>query len=120
MAGFVEGRDRNQATLLPDRLDEALGEDHPVCVVDALEHKKLGFIFEVEATGRPGHHPATILKIYLYGDLNQIQSSRHLGRECGRNIELMWLTDQFAPGFRSIADFQSRSSPSVVIVLCRE
>jgi transposase len=110
MAGFIEGRNRGQATLFPARLDEALGEDHPVRVVDAfidaLEFKTLGFNVEPEVTGRPGYHPATMLKIYLYAYLNQIQSSRRLERECGRNVELMWLTGQLAPDFKTIADFR--------------
>jgi transposase len=84
MTRFVEGRDRDQATLFPARLDEALGEDHPARVVDAfidaLDLKALGVGVEPEATGRPGYHPATMLKIYLYGYLNQIQSSRLTSR----------------------------------------
>jgi transposase len=129
MTRFVEGRDRNQATLFPARLDEALGDDHPVRVVDAyidaLELEKLGFNVEPEPTGRPGYHPGTMLKIYLYGYLNQIQSSRRLERECGRNVELMWLTGQLAPDFKTIADFRKDNGPAIrdacrrFVALCR-
>jgi transposase len=129
MTGFVEGRDRNQATLFPARLDEALGEDHSVRVIDAfidaVELKKLGFNVEPQATGRPGYHPATMLKIYLYGYLNQIQSSRRLERECGRNVEMMWLTGQLAPDFKTIADFRKDNGPAIrevcrrFVALCR-
>ncbi len=113
----------------PARLDEALGEDHPVRVidayVDALDLGKLGFNVAPEATGRPGYHPATMLKIYLYGYLNQIQSSRRLERECGRNVELMWLTGQLAPDFKTIADFRKDNGPAIrdvcrrFVALCR-
>ena len=115
MTRFVEGRDRDQATLFPARLDEALGEDHPVRVVDAfidaLDLKALDFNVQPEATGRPGYPPATMLKIYLYGYLNQIQSLRRLERECVRNVELMWLTGQLTP------DFKTRGS-SVSVMAC--
>src|SRR5204863_7619926 len=80
MARFIEGRDRDQATLFPERLDEAIEADNPVRVVDAfvdaLDLAEIGLDVEPEATGRPGYHPATLLKIYLYGYLNQVQSSR--------------------------------------------
>ena len=93
--------------------------------IDALELKTLGFNVEPEATGRPGYHPATMLKIYLYGYLNQIQSSRRLERECGRNVELMWLTGQLAPDFKTIADFRRDNGPAIrdvcrrFVALCR-
>jgi hypothetical protein len=90
MARFIEGRDRDQATLFPERLDEAIEADNPVRVVDAfvdaLDLAEIGFDVEPEATGRPGYHPATLLKIYLYGYLNQVQSSRRLERECQRSV----------------------------------
>ena len=93
MKRFIAGRDRDQATLFPQRLDEAIGEDNPVRVVDAfinaLDLEELGFEVSPEATGRPGYHPATLVKIYLYGYLNQVQSSRRLERECQRNLELI-------------------------------
>jgi transposase len=92
MARFVVGDDRSQSTLFPERLDDYLGEDNPVraidVFVDELDLGKLGFGgVEPEATGRPAYHPATLLKIYVYGYLNRVQSSRRLERECQRNIE---------------------------------
>ena len=97
MKRFVEGEDRPQGVLLPEYLDDYVAEDNPVRVIDAfvdeLDLQGLGFARVVpEATGRPAYHPATMLKIYLYGYLNRIQSSRRLERETQRNIELMWLT----------------------------
>jgi transposase len=97
MGRFVEGYDRSQSLLLPESLDDYVGEDSPVRVIDAfiyaLDLVELGFDGMVPAvTGRPAYHPSTMLKIYLYGYLNRIQSSRRLEREAGRNIELMWLT----------------------------
>jgi transposase len=107
---FIEGRERDQATLFPERLDEAIDANNPVRVVDAfidaLDLSEMGFDVTPEATGRPGDHPATMLRIYLYGYLNQIQSSRRLECECGRNVELMWLTGQLTPDFKTIADFR--------------
>lgn len=103
---FVEGEERSQQTLLPACLDDYIAEDNPVCVVDAvideLDHSALGFErVQPAATGRPAHHSATPLKIYLYGYLNRIQSSRRLEREAGRNVELMWLTGRLAPDFKT-------------------
>ena len=111
MKRFVEGRDRSQLILLPDCLDDYVGEDNPVRIVDAfideLDLAVLGFAGVVpEATGRPSYHPVTLLKIYLYGYLNRVQSSRRLEREAQRNIELMWLTGRLAPDFKTIADFR--------------
>ena len=129
MKRFIEGRDRDQATLFPERLDEAIGADNPVRVVDAfvdaLGLAELGFDVEPEATGRPGYHPATMLKIYLYGYLNQIQSSRRLERECQRNVELMWLIGKLTPDFKTIADFRKDNGPAIrsvcrrFVALCR-
>ena len=129
MTQFIEGRDRDQATLFPERLDEAIEHDNPVRVVDAfvdaLDLAELSFDVEPEPTGRPGYHPATMLKIYLYGYLNQIQSSRRLERECGRNVELMWLVGQLTPDFKTIADFRKDNGPAVrdvcrrFVALCR-
>ena len=79
-----------------------------------------------EATGRPGYHPGTLLKIYLYGYLNQIQSSRRLERECGRNVELIWLTCRLKPDFKTIADFRKDNGPALrkvcrqFVALCRQ
>jgi transposase len=129
MTRFIEGRDRDQATLFPERIDDVIEADNPVRVVDAyvdaLDLAALGFDVEPEATGRPGYHPATMLKIYLYGYINQIQSSRRLERECQRNIELMWLTGQLTPDFKTIADFRRDNGPAIrkvcvhFIALCR-
>src|SRR5262249_29832144 len=108
MKRFIEGQDRRQLILLPDCLDDYVGEDNPVRVVDAfideLDLAALGFDGVVpELTGRPAYHPATLLKIYLYGYLNRVQSSRRLEREAQRNTELMWLTGRLAPDFKTIA-----------------
>jgi transposase len=102
MTRFVVGEDRSQSTLFPERLDDYLGEDNPVraidVFVDGLDLAGLGFGgVEPEATGRPAYHPATLLKIYVYGYLNWVQSSRRPERECQRNIELVWLTGLCVP-----------------------
>jgi transposase len=131
MKRFVEGQDRRQLILLPDCLGDYVGEDNPVRVVDAfideLDLAVLGFAGVVpEATGRPSYHPVTLLKIYLYGYLNRVQSSRRLEREAQRNIELMWLTGRLAPDFKTIADFRKdngvaiRAVCSQFVVLCRQ
>jgi len=97
MSGFIQGADRNQGYLLPERIEEYVSEENPVRVieafVEALDLAGLGFDrLEANATGRPAYHPSTLLKIYLYGYLNRIQSSRRLEQEANRNLELMWLT----------------------------
>ena len=131
MKRFVEGQDRSQLILLPDCLDDYVGEDNPVRIVDAfideLDLAVLGFAGVIpEATGRPSYHPVTLLKIYLYGYLNRVQSSRRLERETQRNIELMWLTGRLAPDFKTIADFRRdngeaiRAVCSQFVVLCRQ
>lgn len=124
MGRFVEGEDRSQSILFPERLDDYVGEDNPVRVVDAfvdnLDLAGLGFDRAVpEATGRPGYHPATLLKIYIYGYLNRVQSSRRLEREAQRNVEVMWLTGQLAPDFKTIADFR-RDNGVAIRKVCRE
>src|SRR6478752_1956921 len=111
MKRFIEGEDRSQVTLLPERLDDYIAEDNPVRVVDAyveeLDLQEVGFEgAEPAATGRPSYHPAVLLTIYIYGYLNRIQSSRRLEREAQRNVELMWLTGRLAPDFKTIADFR--------------
>ena len=121
---FVEGRDRAQLMLLPECLDDFVGEDNPVRVVDAfieeLDLAVLGFAGVVpEATGRPSYHPATLLKIYLYGYLNQVQSSRRLERETCRNLEVMWLTGRLTPDFKTIAEFR-RDNGSAIRAVCRQ
>src|SRR6516225_5281674 len=118
MKRYVEGEDRSQATLFPETLDEYIAEDNPVRVVDAfideLDLKKLGFEgMEPELTGRPAYHPATLLKIYVYGYLNRIQSSRRLERESQRNVELIWLTGRLMPDFKTIADFRRDNGQAI-------
>src|SRR5277367_5890992 len=131
MKRFVEGQDRSQLILLPDCLDDYVGEDNPVRVVDAfideLDLAVMGFAGVIpEATGRPSYHPVTLLKIYLYGYLNRVQSSRRLEREAQRNIELMWLVGRLAPDFKTIADFcrdngaAIRAVCSQFVALCRQ
>ena len=124
MGRFVEGEDRGQQTLLPACLDDYIAEDNPVRVVDAfideLDLSALGFErVQPAATGRPAYHPATLLKIYLYGYLNRIQSSRRLEREAGRNVELMWLTGRLAPDFKTIADFRRQNGAAIRAVCAR-
>ena len=124
MGRFVEGEDRSQSILFPERLDDYVGKDNPVRVVDAfvdnLDLAGLGFDRAVpEATGRPRYHPATLLKIYIYGYLNRVQSSRRLEREAQRNVEVMWLTGQLAPDFKTIADFR-RDNGAAIRKVCRE
>jgi len=108
---FVEGEDRNQVTLLPECLDDYIGEDNAVRVIDVFieELDLMGLGFEGVApadTGRPAYHPAVMLKVYVYGYLNRLQSSRRLERETQRNVELMWLTGRLTPDFKTIADFR--------------
>jgi transposase len=124
MSRFVEGCDRRQIALLPDCLEDYVTEDNPVRVVDAfideLDLAVLGFAGVVpEPTGRPAYHPSTLLKIYLYGYLNQVQSSRRLEREAQRNIELMWLIGKLAPDFKTIADFR-RDNGEAIRAVCRQ
>ena len=102
MAGFIERADRTQTTLLPECLDDWVDESNPVravdVFVDALDLRDLGFDgVDPAATGRPAYHPSVLLKLYIYGYLNRVQSSRRLERECQRNVELMWLTGRLAP-----------------------
>jgi transposase len=124
MKRFVEGVDRSQGTLLPERLDDYIAEDNPVraidVFVDTLDLKTLGFDgMQPEVTGRPAYHPATLLKIYLYGYLNRIQSSRRLERDTQRNLELIWLTGRLMPDFKTIADFR-RDNGQAIRRVCRE
>jgi transposase len=123
MSGFIEGENRHQATLLPERLDDYIAEDSPVRVIDVyvddLDLSGLGFKTTPELTGRPGYHPATLLKLYIYGYFNRIQSSRRLEREAQRNVELMWLTGRLSPDFKTIADFRKNNGEAIRLV-CRE
>jgi transposase len=131
MSGFVEGIDRSQSTFFPAELEDYVAEDNLVRAVDAfvdgLDLRKLGFVrFAPLDKGRPCYHPATMLKIYIYGYLNRIPSSRRLERECQRNIELIWLTAQLAPDFKTIADFRKDNGKAIrevcrtFVALCRE
>src|SRR3989454_10893149 len=130
MKRFVEGEARNQATLLPECLDDDVVEDTPVRVIDVfideLDLTGLGFEGVAPAdTGRPAYPPAVLLKIYVYGYLNRLQSSRRLERETQRNVELMWLTGRLMPDFKTIADFRKDNGQAIrevcrqFIVLCR-
>jgi transposase len=131
MGRFVEGSDRKQVTLLPECLDDYIADDNPVRVVEAfveeLDLETLGFARAAPAvTGRPAYHPSVLLKIYIYGYLNRVASSRRLERECQRNVELMWLTGRLAPDFKTIADFRRDSGAAIrkvcrqFVVLCRD
>jgi len=130
MKRFIEGETRTQVTLLPECLDDYVTEENPVRVVDVfvdeLDLGALGFEgVDPAATGRPAYHPAVLLKIYIYGYLNRIQSSRRLEREAERNVELMWLTGRLAPDFKTIADFRKDNGKAIrsvcrqFVVLCR-
>ena len=124
MKRFVQGEARSQMSLLPECLDDFVPEDNPVRVVEAfvdtLPLEKLGFSGVVpQVTGRPAYHPAVMLKIYLYGYLNRVHSSRRLERECQRNVELMWLTGRLAPDFKTIANFRKDNGVGIRHV-CRE
>ena len=131
MKRFVEGEDRRQGVLLSEFLDDYVGEDNPVraidVFVDELDLRGLGFEGVVaETTGCPAYHPATMLKIYVYGYVNQIASSRRLEREARRNVELMWLTGRLAPDFKTIADFRKDNGAAIratcrrFVALCRK
>jgi len=123
MSGFIQGDDRHQATLFPERLDDYIAEDNAVRIIDVfiddLDLSGLGFKTHSEKTGRPAYHPTILLKLYVYGYLNRVQSSRRLEREAYRNVELMWLTGRLAPDFKTIADFRKNNGPAIRLV-CRE
>ena len=123
MKRFIQGEDRNQATLLPELLDDYIAEENPVRVIDVfideLDLGALGFNVIPAETGRPAYHPSVLLKLYVYGYLNKIHSSRRLEREAQRNVELMWLTGRLAPDFKTIADFRKDNGKAIRAV-CRE
>jgi transposase len=124
MKRFIQGEDRTQATMFPELLDDYVAETNPVRVVDVfvdeLDLGQLGFEgVEPAETGRPAYHPAVLLKIYIYGYLNRIQSSRRLEREAQRNVELMWLTGRLMPDFKTIANFRKDNSKAIRSV-CRQ
>jgi transposase len=118
MKRFIEGESREQAVLFPERLDDWITEDNPVRAIDVfveeLNFQALGFEgAEPAVTGRPAYHPATLPRIYIYGYLNRVQSSRRLERETQRNLELMWLTERLTPDFKTIVDFQQQGGRSL-------
>lgn len=123
MSAFIEGEARTQATLFPERLDDYIAEDNAVRVidvfVDSIDLSGMGFNVTPAATGRPAYHPATLLKLYVYGYLNRVQSTRRLEREAGRNVELMWLLGRLVPDFKTIADFRKNNTKPIRLV-CRE
>src|SRR6201993_1813246 len=130
MKRFVEGLDRGQSTLFPASLDDYVTEENPVravdVFVDSLALEKLGFVgVQPLDTGRPSYHPSTMLKLYVYGYLNRIPSSRRLERECQRNIEMIWLIGQLAPDHKTIADFRKDNGTAIrkvcarFVALCR-
>ena len=130
MSGFIEGENRHQSTLFPEALDDYVSEDNPARVIDVfidkLDISGLGFKVEPSHTGRPGYNPRLMLKLYVYGYLNKVQSSRRLEREAQRNVELMWLTNRLAPDFKTIADFRKDNGEAIQLVckqfvqLCRK
>jgi len=130
MKRFVEGTDRGQATLFPECLEDWIGEDNPVRVIDVfveeLDLGELGFDgVAPEATGRPSYHPSLLLKLYIYGYLNRVQSSRRLEREAGHNVEVMWLVGRLVPDHKTIADFRKNNGTAIrqvcarFVALCR-
>jgi transposase len=131
MKRFVQGCDRTQGLLLPEQLEDYVTQENPVRVVDAFVNElnlaALGFARVSPAeTGRPAYHPAVLLKIYIYGYLNRIQSSRRLEREAQRNVELMWLTERLVPDFKTIANFRKDNGKAIrnvcrqFVVLCQQ
>ena len=130
MKRFIEGTDRGQSTLFPECLQDWVDENNPVQAIDAfvdeLDLAELGFDgVAPEVTGRPSYHPSILLKLYIYGYLNRVQSSRRLEREAGRNVEVMWLTGRLVPDHKTIADFRKDNGGAIrqvcarFIVLCR-
>src|SRR5262247_425753 len=130
MGRFIEEADRGQLTLLPECLDDFIDESNPVRVVDAfvdaLDLAEMNFEgVEPAATGRPSYHPSVLLKLYIYGYLNRVQSSRRLERECHRNLEVMWLLGRLAPDHKTIADFRKDNGAAIkkacgqFVELCR-
>lgn len=131
MSGYIEGVDREQSTLFPERLEDWIDENNPVRAVDAfvgaLDLTELGFDrTTVGRMGRPKYHPSVLLKLYIYGYLNRVQSSRRLEREAGRNVEVVWLTGRLAPDHKTIADFRKDNGKAIgkvcaqFVQLCRQ
>ena len=130
MKRFIEGLDRDQSTLFPETLEDFVAEDNPVRVIEAfvegLDLGALGFGgVEPKATGRPAYHPSVLLKLYIYGYLNRVQSSRRLEREAARNVEVMWLCGRLVPDHKTIADFRKADGAAIrkvcaqFVALCR-
>ncbi|MGZ8944035.1 MAG: transposase, partial [Methylococcaceae bacterium] len=123
MSGFITGEARTHATLFPEKLDDYISADNATRVIDifidGIDLSATGFKTLAAVTGRPGYHPETLLKLYVYGYLNRVQSSRRLEREAGRNVELMWLLKRLAPDFKTIADFRKKNTKAIRLV-CRE
>ena len=130
MKRFIEGEDRNQITLFPERLEDYVDGDNPVRVVDAFVNRldlfALGFKrVDPSDTGRPGYHASVLLKLHIYGYLNRVQSSRRLEREAARNVEVMWLIGQLVPDHKTIADFRKDNGRGIhkacvqFVTLCR-
>ncbi len=119
----VSGQSRYQATLFPEVADDLVAGDHPVRVIDAfvdsLDLARLGFSkVEAEATGRPAYAPADLLKLYVYGCLNRVRSSRKLEAETKRNVEVLWLLNRVQPSYKTIADFR-RDHAAAIVGVCR-
>jgi transposase/macrodomain Ter protein organizer (MatP/YcbG family) len=124
MRRFVEGMDRGQSTLFPECLEDWIDEDNPVraidVFVDELELAEFGFNgVDPAITGRPSYHPSVLLRLYIYGYLNRVQSSRRLEREAGRNVEVLWLTGRLVPDHKTIADFRKDNGPAIRKVCAR-
>jgi transposase len=124
MKRFVEGLDRSQVTLFPETLEDFVAQDNSVRAIEAfvegLDLGGLGFGgVDPKATGRPAYHPSVLLKLYIYGYLNEVQSSRRLEREAGRNVEVMWLTGRLVPDHKTIADFRKDNGPAIRRVCAR-
>ena len=131
MKRLVEGVARDQSTMFPERLEDWIAEDNPVrtvdVFVDGLDLFEMGFAgVDPKLTGRPAYHPSVLLKLYIYGYLNSVQSSRRLEREAGRNVEVMWLIGRLAPDHKTIADFRRDNGPTIrktcarFVDLCRQ
>jgi transposase len=131
MSHHIKGQSRTQATLFPEALDDFVTDENPVRVIDAfvdsIDLASLGFEkVKTKATGRPCYHPGMMLKLYIYGHLNRIQSSRRLEEETHRNVELMWLLERLIPDFKTIADFRKDNRTGIkntcrqFVQLCRE
>src|SRR6266851_7092092 len=131
MKRFVEGTDRGQSTLFPECLDDWVDEDNPVRVIDVfVDGLDLGALdfggVDPKATGRPSYHPSILLKLYVYGYLNRVQSSRRLEREAGRNVEVMWLLGRLVPDHKTVADFRKDNGHAIrkvcarFVELCRD